>query len=365
VAIDELHVVSQWAEWRESYGHIQLLRSRIHTDVPWFGTTATLPVTSFKKVLKDAGFSEATHRIHISVDRKEIYIELYTLRSPSGSFRDLFFLVPQNTSCFYIPKTVIYMETTDMILKALEMLRDQLVQQGYGSQAVHIVQPYYALMADYDKLIISQEFVKPDSMHRIIIATDAMGMGINNPDIRTVVQRLCPPDCESLVQRMGRSARAKGQWGHFIWMIPPMPNKSRSSLTTSQRPTRNLGFRSSQLSQAQCLESSNPDISEQSSDLQSDETSCGRLPAILFQMAQSNACFRSLLLSEYQTDGIRPQLQRCCSYCHPDYNIVKPSVTWQKVNNIYSPLNSPTTSLTQNQITFGMERLVKWSDSKF
>ena len=60
--------------------------------------------------------------------------------------------------------------------------------------AINAVQAYHLELAESDKRRISAEFEKPDtesvldsSMHRIIVATDAMGMGIDNLDIRLVV----------------------------------------------------------------------------------------------------------------------------------------------------------------------------------
>jgi superfamily II DNA helicase RecQ len=74
---------------------------------------------------------------------------------------------------------------------------------------------------------ISAEFEKPDtesvldsSMHRIIVATDAMGMGIDNPDIRLVIQWGVPPSMGALLQRAGRAARGKAICGKFVWLVP-------------------------------------------------------------------------------------------------------------------------------------------------
>lgn len=41
---------------------------------------------------------------------------------------------------------------------------------------------YHAEIAEADRKSIDTEFLKPDSVHRIVVATDAMGVGI---DIRT------------------------------------------------------------------------------------------------------------------------------------------------------------------------------------
>ncbi len=92
---------------------------------------------------------------------------------------------------------------------------------------MNAIQPYYSLLSESDKRLISTEFEKPDServldcsIHRIIVATDAMGMGIDNPDIQFVVQWRVPPSMGALMQRAGRAARGKGVYGRFVWLVP-------------------------------------------------------------------------------------------------------------------------------------------------
>ncbi|KAH8743470.1 hypothetical protein F5883DRAFT_352763, partial [Diaporthe sp. PMI_573] len=53
----------------------------------------------------------------------------------------------------------------------------------------------------------------------IIMASDAMGMGINNPDIKQVVQWKQPSTLCALWQRAGRAARDSSMTGNFIWFV--------------------------------------------------------------------------------------------------------------------------------------------------
>src|SRR5947207_6563707 len=78
-------------------------------------------------------------------------------------------------------------------------------------------------MAEHDKHQISLEFSKPGckSSIRIILATDAMGMGVDNPDIALVVQYGLTKSMCSLNQRAGRVARGKNARGKFIWLVEP------------------------------------------------------------------------------------------------------------------------------------------------
>ena len=62
-------------------------------------------------------------------------------------------------------------------------------------EVAYTIKAYYSEIAEHDKQVISAEFCKPNipnllesSQIHIILATDAMGMGIDNPDIRMVVQ---------------------------------------------------------------------------------------------------------------------------------------------------------------------------------
>jgi superfamily II DNA helicase RecQ len=51
--------------------------------------------------------------------------------------------------------------------------------------AKQIVVPYHSELSEEMKGRVSQEFVRSESIHRIVVATDVMG--INNPDIIHVV----------------------------------------------------------------------------------------------------------------------------------------------------------------------------------
>ena len=105
-----------------------------------------------------------------------------------------------------IPKTIVYFESIANLEAARECLVAWLQQLGYSETAAQIaIQPYYSEMAEHDKHQISLEFSKPgcESSIRIILATDAMGMGVDNPDIVQVVQYGLTKSMCSLNQRAG------------------------------------------------------------------------------------------------------------------------------------------------------------------
>jgi superfamily II DNA helicase RecQ len=131
--------------------------------------------------------------------------------------------------CCRILKTIIYMDTIAHIQKAATLLTLWLVRMGCSkTSSAKAIRVYHSELAEFDKRAVSTEFCKPDvedcracSSHRIILATDAMGMGINNPDIRRIVQWQLPSSICSLLQRAGRAARSPNIQGEFIWLVEP------------------------------------------------------------------------------------------------------------------------------------------------
>lgn len=77
-------------------------------------------------------------------------------------------------------------------------------------------------MPEFDKNLTAKAFQVPGKEKIeciILVATDAYVMGINNPDIRLVVQWDLPINFDSMIQRMGRAGRRGGQ-ATFILFTP-------------------------------------------------------------------------------------------------------------------------------------------------
>jgi superfamily II DNA helicase RecQ len=278
VAIDELHVVSEWGlHWRNRYSQLALLRHTVSRRVPWFGCSATLDPVTLAEVRDLSGFDPWVHIKRTSIDRPDITFAIQPIQHPANSFRDLEFLVKpvqgateeavmkrrenmareafkrgggvsaaqavlastrhqrmeagsdSRACCKAILKTIVYVDSITQIMKAVRVLRMLLVSAGCsGMAAIDAVQAYHSQLSDSDKRRIATEFEKTDSesvsdssIHRVIVATDAMGMGIDNPDVRLVVQWGVPASMGALLQRAGRAARGTAILGDFVWLVPP------------------------------------------------------------------------------------------------------------------------------------------------
>ena len=124
--------------------------------------------------------------------------------------------------CDNISKTIIYMESIQEIKYARTFLINCLIKAGIKVRsACKGIQVYYADLADYNKRRISAEFATVNSRVRIVLATDALGIGVNNPNITRVVQYKIPKDMKFLYQRAGRVARTRGTTNEFLWLVEP------------------------------------------------------------------------------------------------------------------------------------------------
>jgi hypothetical protein len=101
-----------------------------------------------------------------------------------------------------------------MIMKVVRVLRTLLIRGGcLKTAAINAVKAYHPQLPEFDKRQLSAVFEKlhtetvfDSSMHRIIVATDAMEMGIDNPAIRLVVHRAWLLYCSDILGQFAASS---------------------------------------------------------------------------------------------------------------------------------------------------------------
>ena len=122
-----------------------------------------------------------------------------------------------------IQKTIIFINTVTEVLPLLEAIRGWMRRLKYPQGSEEWVRPYFSTMPDLNKAINAEAFKLSGEMNTdctIFVATDAYGMGIDNPDIKLVIQWDLPMSFDSMIQRMGRAGRQAGQQAVFILMTP-------------------------------------------------------------------------------------------------------------------------------------------------
>lgn len=210
-AVDEVHLVSDWGKsFRDVYSKLGKVRNMFGSSVPWFVTSATMPVVMGDEAMKSIGIPEYTPII-AELDRPNLYYNIMVTELPSkysGKGRTPMDFVMDRVRITKnkddINKTIIYFDGITQLRLYVRRLRS-LLPPELQSSALQIIQLYYAERSDKDKNRIRASFLIGTC--RIICATEAFGMGMNIKDIIWIFQINPPRNVPQMMQRFGRAGR--------------------------------------------------------------------------------------------------------------------------------------------------------------
>ena len=321
-AVDELHLIRHWGRsFRPDYMNIAIIRKRLPPNVPLLGVTATLNPRLLKEITASAGFNIDVSVIRTPLNRPEIFIQVQHMAHSSKSMRDLAFLaepVRQNMSDSglnnhetadheLIPKTIVFMDSILNVKIACRLLKGWISRLNYPSNVSSWVQPFFSTMSKHDKTCIASTFSRPSpecTKVRILVCTNAYGLGIDNPDVVRIIQYGVPETLEVLSQRAGRAMRSGGHQAYFLMLVNRKlaAYDTNSTIKSSSQPKK--------LKQQQAT---------------------GLGPG-LYDMITATKCLRTTLLEFFEAVDADPALRDngnlCCSFCNPDGKLIlKSSIT--------------------------------------
>lgn len=188
VVVDEAHCVSQWGyDFRPSYMKISEIRRYISSDVPILALTATATPRVVDDIQEQLHFREK-NVFKMSFERKNL---IYVVRRTKNRLDEMLHIIksiPQGSIIVYVRNR-----------KATYELAQYLVSVGITATN------YHAGLTDAEKDFRQESWTR--NHVRVMVATNAFGMGIDKPDVRLVIHYNAPDSIEAYFQEAGRAGR--------------------------------------------------------------------------------------------------------------------------------------------------------------
>lgn len=199
VAIDEAHCIAQWGhDFRPDYLRIGALLERL---VPprVLACTATATPEVRREIRERLGFGDAMSCKEVlrGFARPNLHLAARNVDGPKQAREALFeqLEVALGGARMGAGGAIVYAATR----KTTEQYAEMLFKHGFAAAA------YHAGMSGEARSKVADRFAFRKLS--VVVATNAFGMGIDRPDIRTVVHVQPPSSIEAYYQEVGRAGR--------------------------------------------------------------------------------------------------------------------------------------------------------------
>ncbi|KAL1746002.1 P-loop containing nucleoside triphosphate hydrolase protein [Schizophyllum fasciatum] len=202
VIIDEAHCIAQWGgDFRKHYGMLHKLRALFPATVPFLAATATLPPLALKEVCDKLHIDlDESYFVNLGNDRHNIsqHVRFINSARDYSALKDLLSVDAQERKD--LVKTIVFVNSRNGTQEVCREVRRLLPRR-----LRRYVDFLHAVRKDWTKRKIMQRFRR--GRIRILIATEAAGMGADIPDIIQVIQLGAPSSLSVYLQRAGRAVR--------------------------------------------------------------------------------------------------------------------------------------------------------------
>lgn len=186
ITVDEAHCISQWGyDFRPSYLHIADIR-KLKPNAPVLALTATATAQVVDDIQEKLGFKEK-NVFSMSFERKNL---AYVVRKTDNKDGELIHILKAMTGC-----AIVYVRSRRRTKEICELLEKNNISATF----------YHAGLEPATK--DERQKAWHDDKKRVMVATNAFGMGIDKPDVRIVIHIDCPNSIEAYFQEAGRAGR--------------------------------------------------------------------------------------------------------------------------------------------------------------
>ena len=186
ITVDESHCISQWGyDFRPAYLKISDIRELL-PDVPILALTATATPEVVSDIQVRLGFKQE-NVFRMSFERKNL---AYIVRTTDNKSDELLYILKKMPG-----SAIVYVRNRRKTKEIAELLKNEQITAEF----------YHAGLDDAAKDIREQLWKSGKS--RVMVATNAFGMGIDKADVRLVVHMDLPDSIEAYFQEAGRAGR--------------------------------------------------------------------------------------------------------------------------------------------------------------
>ena len=186
IAVDEAHCISQWGhDFRPSYRNISLLRE-LQPEAPYIALTATATKPVVKDIMEQLHFREPLV-LQKSFKRENL---AYLVEVVQDKHYYLEKMLQKHQS-----SAIVYVRSRKATIEISEFLKGKNISAT----------SFHGGLSKSEKSARLKNWLKDEV--RVMVATNAFGMGIDKPNVQTVVHMNLPESLESYFQEAGRAGR--------------------------------------------------------------------------------------------------------------------------------------------------------------
>lgn len=187
IAVDEAHCISQWGyDFRPSYLSIAQLREELPT-VPILALTASATPAVQQDIMEKLQFSMARKHFQQSFARPNVSFSAFALPQKINKLLQVLQSVPGTA--------LVYCRNRKRTREIAELLQLQGIAASY----------YHAGLSSEERSSRQDDWIQ--NKVRVMVCTNAFGMGIDKPDVRAVIHMDVPDSLEAYYQEAGRVGR--------------------------------------------------------------------------------------------------------------------------------------------------------------